>query len=169
VVSGLFGDGAAALIATGEESGSPRDGTAEVLATRGEVYPDSGDSLGWRLGSDGFRIVLTADLADVVERRLAGTVTSFLAARGLTIGDISTWIAHPGGPKVLDAVRDSLKLPESALALSRRSLAEAGNLSSASVLHVLELARRAGQRAGSLGLMVGLGPGVSAELVLLRW
>ena len=169
VVSGLFGDGAAALIATGEESGSPRDGTAEVLATRGEVYPDSGDSLGWRLGSDGFRIVLTADLADVVERRLAGTVTSFLAARGLTIGDISTWIAHPGGPRVLDAVRDSLKLPESALALSRRSLAEAGNLSSASVLHVLELARRAGQRAGSLGLMVGLGPGVSAELVLLRW
>jgi alkylresorcinol/alkylpyrone synthase len=166
VVNGLFGDGAVALIATGA---GPPDRAAEVLATRGEVYPDSGDSLGWRLGSDGFRIVLTADLADVVERRLAGTVTSFLAARGLTIGDIGTWICHPGGPKVLDAVRDSLKLPESALALSRKSLAEAGNLSSASVLHVLELARKAGQRAGSLGLMVGLGPGVSAELVLLRW
>src|SRR5262249_58854261 len=91
---------------------------AEVLATRSEVYPDSGDSLGWRLGSDGFRIVLTADLADVVERRLAGTVTSFLAEHGLTIGDIATWICHPGGPKVLDAVRGSLKLPENGLALS---------------------------------------------------
>ena len=195
VASGLFGDGAAALIAEGTQAASQRGATlsgrsgdepassdegrqrgqarrrraAEVLATRSEVYPDSSDSLGWRLGSDGFRIVLTADLADVVERRLAGTVTSFLAGHGLTIGDIDTWICHPGGPKVLDAVRDSLKLPESALALSRRSLAEAGNLSSASVLEVLERSLEGPPRPGSFGLMVGLGPGVSAELVLLRW
>jgi alkylresorcinol/alkylpyrone synthase len=195
VASGLFGDGSAALIAEGTQAASQRRATlsgprseepatsdegrqraqarrrraAEVLATRSEVYPDSGDSLGWRLGSDGFRIVLTADLADVVERRLAGTVTSFLAEHGLTISDIATWICHPGGPKVLDAVRESLKLPESALALSRRSLAEAGNLSSASVLEVLERSLEEPHRAGSFGLMVGLGPGVSAELVLLRW
>jgi alkylresorcinol/alkylpyrone synthase len=176
VASGLFGDGAAALIATGSQSpgaGSrrPRQGQAdvEILSTRSEVYPDSSDSLGWRLGSDGFRIVLTADLADVVERRLAGTVTSFLAGHGLTISDIATWICHPGGPKVLDAARESLKLPESALALSRRSLAEAGNLSSASVLEILERSLEGPRRPGSFGLMVGLGPGVSAELVLLRW
>lgn len=168
VASGLFGDGAAALVATGDRA-ARQEGATEILATRGEVYPDSGDTLGWRLGSDGFRIVLTADLASVVERRLAGTVTSFLASHGLTTGDITTWICHPGGPKVLDAARDSLKIPESALMLSRESLAEAGNLSSASVLHVLERARRVRQPPGSLGLMVGLGPGVSAELVLLRW
>ncbi|HEX6450217.1 MAG TPA: 3-oxoacyl-[acyl-carrier-protein] synthase III C-terminal domain-containing protein [Trebonia sp.] len=167
VASGLFGDGAAALIATGDQGTRP--GQAEILSTYGEVYPDSGDSLGWRLGSDGFRIVLTADLADVVERRLAGTVTSFLASHGLTVANITSWICHPGGPKVLDAVRDSLKIPESALTLSRESLAAAGNLSSASVLHVLEQARKVRQPPGSFGLMVGLGPGVSAELVLLRW
>ena len=100
---------------------------------------DSADALGWRLGSDGFRIVLTAELADVVERRLGGVVTSFLARHGLTVDEISCWLGHPGGPKVLDAIQHSLKLPDRAVELSRRSLAEAGNLSSVSVLHVLEL------------------------------
>ena len=167
VVSGLFGDGAAALVATGADV--PDRGLATVLATRSEVYPDSGDTLGWRLDSGGFRIVLTADLADVVERRLAGSVSSFLASHGLTTDDIGTWICHPGGPKVLDAIRKSLKLPESAVALSRQSLAEVGNLSSASVLHVLEKIADEGKREGSFGIMIGLGPGVSAELVLLTW
>lgn len=166
VVSGLFGDGAAALVAGGERAAAgPR-----VVASRSEVYPDSGDTLGWRLGSDGFRIVLTADLADVVERRLGGSVSSFLAEHGLTVEEITAWVCHPGGPKVLDAVQSSLKLPDSALELSRRSLAEVGNLSSASVLHILEKILGADPPpAGSAGLMIGLGPGVSAELVLLRW
>jgi alkylresorcinol/alkylpyrone synthase len=106
----------------------------------------------------------------VVEQGLAESVTSFLAAAGLTADDISTWICHPGGPKVLDAVRDSLKLPEAAIAPSRRSLAETGNLSSASVLCILEqVARDRRITPGSFGLMIGLGPGVSAELILLQW
>jgi alkylresorcinol/alkylpyrone synthase len=184
VASGLFGDGAAALVAVGDSTaGRHATSFPRVLATRSEVYPDSGDTLGWRLGQDGFGIVLTADLADVVERRLNGSVTSFLAEHGLTIDDISAWICHPGGPKVIDAVRKSLKLPEEAVAASRKSLAEVGNLSSASVLHILEqigdgggqAGRSGGQagmgeeRDGAFGIMVGLGPGVSAELVLLRW
>lgn len=181
VVSGLFGDGAAAVIATGEAIGALGAAGAafpparplpfpRVLATRSEVYPDTEGALGWRLGSDGFRIVLTTELATVVEQGLAKSVTSFLAAAGLTVDDIGTWICHPGGPKVLDAVRDSLKLPEAAIAPSRRALAEAGNLSSASVLCILEqVARDPGIAPGSLALMIGLGPGVSAELILLRW
>jgi alkylresorcinol/alkylpyrone synthase len=174
VASGLFGDGAAALIAGGPGTGGREaPGQAltlpEVVATRGEVYPDSGDTLGWRLGSDGFRIILTAGLAGVVERELAGSVSAFLSGHGLTTDDITTWICHPGGPRVIDAVRDSLKLPESAVAVSRQSLAEVGNLSSASVLHVLEKSADLPRRRGSFGMMIGLGPGVSAELVLLRW
>jgi alkylresorcinol/alkylpyrone synthase len=166
VVSGLFGDGAAAVVATGGQVG----GGVRVLATRSEVYPDSGDTLGWRLGTDGFRIVLTAELADVVERRLSASVSSFLAEHGLGIEDISTWVCHPGGPKVIDAIQTSLKLPDCAVAMSRRSLAEVGNLSSASVLHILEQTINAGPPPpGSAGLIIGLGPGVSAELVLLRW
>jgi alkylresorcinol/alkylpyrone synthase len=170
VASALFGDGAAALVATGADVPAAGNRLPRVLATRSEVYPDSADTLGWRLGADGFRIVLTADLADVVEGRLNGSVTAFLADQGLTVDDIDSWICHPGGPKVLDAAQRALKLPDSALAASRRSLSEAGNLSSASVLHILELTAGADPPApGSFGVMIGLGPGVSAELLLLRW
>ncbi|HEY0937183.1 MAG TPA: 3-oxoacyl-[acyl-carrier-protein] synthase III C-terminal domain-containing protein [Trebonia sp.] len=172
VASALFGDGAAAVAAAGEDVPAPARGgrLPRVLATRSEVYPDSADTLGWRLGADGFRIVLTAELADVVERRLNGSVTEFLSQHGLTLDDVSSWICHPGGPKVLDAAQRALKLPDSALAASRRSLSEAGNMSSVSVLHILELiAGSDPPAAGSFGLMIGLGPGVSAELLLLRW
>jgi alkylresorcinol/alkylpyrone synthase len=126
--------------------------------------------LGWRLSSDRFRIVLTAELIDVVERHLGSSVSAFLAEHDLTVEDISAWICHPGGPKVIDAVQTSLKLPDSAVEPSRRSLAEVGNLSSASVLHILEQTISADPPPpGSYGLMIGLGPGISAELVLLRW
>ena len=181
VASALFGDGAVALVATGRRAraGSDRRRRAQpppvpalprVIATRSEVYPDSGGALGWRLSPDGFRIVLTAELAEVVERRLGESATGFLAEHGLTVDDIGTWICHPGGPKVLDAAQRALKLPAGALASSRRSLAQAGNMSSASVLHILELTvADNAPAAGSFGMMIGLGPGVSAELVLLRW
>jgi alkylresorcinol/alkylpyrone synthase len=183
VASALFGDGAAAVVAVGEQApASPRrsspgpapaagpGGLPRVVATKSEVYPDSTDTLGWRLGPDGFRIVLTAELADVVERRLNGSVTGFLAEHGLTVDDIDTWICHPGGPKVIDAAQRALKLPDRAVAASRRSLSEAGNMSSVSVLHILELTiDEYPPNPGSFGLMIGLGPGVSAELVLLRW
>jgi alkylresorcinol/alkylpyrone synthase len=172
VASALFGDGAAAVVAVGEEAAArpPARRLPRVIATRSEVYPDSTDTLGWRLGADGFRIVLTAELAEVVERRLNGSVTAFLGEHGLTVDDIGSWICHPGGPKVLDAAQRALKLPDSALATSRRSLSEAGNMSSVSVLHILELTAGQDEPApGSFGLMIGLGPGVSAELLLLRW
>jgi alkylresorcinol/alkylpyrone synthase len=179
VVSGLFGDGATALVARGEQlftaSAAAHTVTIagngpRVVASRSEVYPGTGDVLGWRLNSDGFRIVLTAELADVVARHLSAGVSSFLAEHGLTTDEISSWVCHPGGPKVIDAIQQSLKLPDSALEMSRRSLAEVGNMSSASVLHVLEKTIGTCPPApGSAGLMIGLGPGVSAELVLLQW
>jgi alkylresorcinol/alkylpyrone synthase len=172
VASGLFGDGAVALIARGALAGAAGDPAPgpRVIASRSAVYPDSGDSLGWRLSADCFRIVLTTELPAVVERGLADSVTAFLGEHNLTTDDIGSWICHPGGPKVIDAVQRALKLPDQAVAASRRSLAEVGNMSSASVLHILEMIGDTERPpAGSSGLMIGLGPGVSAELVLLRW
>jgi alkylresorcinol/alkylpyrone synthase len=169
VVSGLFGDGAVALLATGDQVAVASSGP-RVTASRSEVYPDSSDVLAWRLSSEGFRIVLTAELADVVEQHLRSSVVAFLGEHGLAIDDIRSWICHPGGPRVIDAVQHSLGLPDAALDLARRSLAAVGNMSSASVLHVLQQTMDSARPPpGSAGLLIGLGPGVSAELVLLRW
>jgi alkylresorcinol/alkylpyrone synthase len=172
VVSSLFGDGAAAVVVRGSATArSSADAAApRVVATHSEICPDSADVLGWRLGSEGFRIVLTTELAEIVERHLGRVVRTFLAKHDLTVAEVTGWVCHPGGPKVIDGVRDALGLPEDAVATARESLSEVGNLSSASVLHVLEktLATRRPE-PGTPGLLIGLGPGVSVELVLLEW
>ncbi|NUP45838.1 MAG: type III polyketide synthase [Catenulispora sp.] len=177
VGSALFGDGAAAVVVRGaqcpaEDSGDG-DGTGtgpapRILATRSELCPGTHDALGWHLGSHGFRIVLTAELAEIVERELGGLVGRFLADHRLQTSDVAAWVVHPGGPKVIDAVRDSLALTEDRVATARRSLAEVGNLSSASVLHVLGKTLVEPDTPPGPLVMVGLGPGVSIELLLLE-
>lgn len=171
VASGLFGDGAAAVVMVGADRARALglDGP-RVRATRSRLYPDSQDVMGWRVGDSGFRIVLAATVADVVERYLRDDVEGFLAANDLKVEDVGSWVAHPGGPKVIDAVTRTLALDPGALDLTRNSLATVGNLSSASVLHVLADTMDAGSAApGSHGVLLALGPGFCSELVLLQW
>ena len=170
VGSALFGDGAAAVVAVGERRGL-QDGMAgpDVLATRSRMYPDSLDIMGWDVGASGFQLVLSPDLPDLIERYFADDVTGFLAEHGLTIDDIGSWVSHPGGPKVLEAINAALGLDDDALELSWRSLSEIGNVSSASVLHILRDARDKPPPSGTPGLLMAMGPGFCAELVLLRW
>jgi alkylresorcinol/alkylpyrone synthase len=164
VASGLFGDGAAAVVLVGDNraQAGPR-----IVDTRSVVYPDSEGVIGFNVGETGFEIVLTAEVADVIGRHFPSNVASFLADNGLVQGDIDTWFAHPGGPRILEAFADSLRLPDTALELSYKSLDRVGNLSSASVLHVL--ASAFDQPAGTDALLFAVGPGVSAEFVLLGW
>jgi alkylresorcinol/alkylpyrone synthase len=170
VGSALFGDGAAAVVAVGERRGL-QDGMAgpDVLATRSRLYPDSLGTMGWDVGPTGFRLVLSPDLPDLIERYFADDVTGFLGEHGLAIDDIGSWVSHPGGPKVLEAITDALGLDDGALELSWRSLSEIGNISSASVLHILRDARTKPPPSGTPGLLMAMGPGFCAELVLLRW
>jgi alkylresorcinol/alkylpyrone synthase len=169
VVSALFGDGAMALVARGEHAATATPGP-QVIATHSELCPDSGDALGWHLGAEGFRIVLTTALSDVLARHLGPCVRNFLAEHSLAPDDIHSWVCHPGGPNVIDAAQRALALPDSTLRTTRASLAQVGNLSSASVLHVLhKTIENDRPPPGTLGLLIGLGPGVSVELVLLRW
>ena len=176
VASGLFGDGGAAVVMVGgrraaamgldaEASGAPA-----VLDSRSRLYPDTERVMGWDIGAGGFKIVLDATVPDVVEKYLRDDVDAFLASHSLDLGDIGVFVAHPGGPKVLQAMTRALDLPADALQVTWDSLAEIGNLSSASVLHVLQ-STMASERArpGSLGLMIAMGPGFCAELVLLQW
>jgi alkylresorcinol/alkylpyrone synthase len=167
VASGLFGDGASCVVAAGDRRGL--GSAVQVLATRSRLYPDSERVMGFDVGSTGLRIVLDADVPVVIGRYLGEDVDQFLADHGLSRADLAWWVCHPGGPKVIDALRDTLGLSEHDVALTRDSLARIGNLSSASVLHVLEDTLRERPPApGSLGMLMAMGPGFCSELVLLR-
>ncbi len=165
VASGLFGDGAAAVVARGGVSG---DGV-EVLATRSRLYPDTERTMGWDVTSSGLKIVLDANVPEVVGRYIRADVDGFLADHALTRDDIEWWVCHPGGPKVLEAMQEALEVPYAALEVTWDSLADIGNLSSASVLHVLaDTLRDRAPRPGSWGMVLAMGPGFCSELVLVR-
>jgi len=168
VATGLFGDASAAVVLSGanrDHAPGPR-----VVATRSMFYPQTEEILGWKMGEDGFRILLSGDIPRMARERIGPDVDKFLADEGLGRSDIAHWIIHTGGPKVLDAFHDALALLPDALARSRRSLRQIGNVSSASVLFVLaDLLAERTARPGDYGVMLAIGPGLCAELVLLRW
>ncbi len=167
IASGLFGDGAAAavLVSSAHEPRGPR-----LVASRSVFYPDSERVMGWDISDRGFQIVLSAEVPEVVRTHLRGDVDGFLAEHGLRRSDISRWISHPGGPRVLEAMQDTLELSDDALELSWKTLKQVGNLSSTSVLLVLEeVLDDPSTPPGSWGMMLAMGPGFCSELVLLRW
>ena len=169
VASGLFGDGAAAVVLVGaNRAAEVGAGGMDVVASRSRLYPESGHVLGFNPGETGFRIVLTAGVADVIDEHFAQDVQGFLHDHGRSVSEITGWLAHPGGPRVLEAFQRSLGLADDALAASWRSLAAVGNLSSSSVLFVLGAALETPGIPGQESLLFALGPGVCAELVLLR-
>jgi alkylresorcinol/alkylpyrone synthase len=140
-----------------------------VLHARSRLYPDSERTMGWDVGTTGLKIVLDSSVPVLVRQYVGEDVRMFLADNGLTQDDVEWYVAHPGGPKVLEALQETLGLEREALQVTWDSLARIGNLSSASVLHVLAdtlLARP--PRPGSYGLMLAMGPGFCSELVLLR-
>jgi len=168
IATGLFGDGAAAAVLWGGER--PRRPGPRVLATRSTFYPDTERVMGWDVVDSGFKVVLSAQVPQVVEEHIGADVDALLEDHGLDRGRIRHWVAHTGGPRVLEAFRKALGLPGEAIARSWRSLEEVGNLSSASVLFVLGDLLDAGEaKEGDLGVLAAMGPGFSSELVLLRW
>jgi len=168
VASALFGDGAAAVVACGDARTGPGHGP-RVVSARSRMYPDSAGVMGWDVSGTGFRIVLDPGVPDVVREYLADDVDAFLLDHGLGRDDVTAWVCHPGGPRVLDAIAESLGIVPEALGLTWRSLADTGNLSSTSVLHVLRDTIAARPEPGTPGLMIAMGPGFCSELVLLEW
>jgi alkylresorcinol/alkylpyrone synthase len=170
---GLFGDGAAAVVIAGDEVELPASKAApgpRILATRSTFYRNTEYVMGWDIGDTGFTIVLSPDVPKVVIDNLRGDVDSFLAENNIGLADISSWIFHSGGPKVLEAVEASLDLPKDALAASWKSLREVGNLSAASVLMVMADTLENHRGApGSYSILAAMGPGFCLELVLLQW
>jgi alkylresorcinol/alkylpyrone synthase len=167
ISSSLFGDGAAAVLLAGAacEAWGPK-----VLTTRSAFYPDTEHVMGWDISEKGFRIVLSRDVPEVIFQNLASDVDEFLADNNLSRSDIGSWILHTGGPAILEATARALDLPDHALEASWECLRRTGNLSSASVLAVLEeYMQKRRPDAGTHGLLAAMGPGFCAELVLLQW
>jgi alkylresorcinol/alkylpyrone synthase len=167
IAAGLFGDGSAAVIV----AGSARQASGpQVLGTRSSFYRGTENIMGWDISEEGFKIVLSPGVPDMVRKHLAADVDGFLADHNLDRSDIGTWIMHTGGPKVLEATADTLDLAEGSLDVSWQCLRRVGNLSSASVLVVLEeFMNRRRPAAGSYSILAAMGPGFCSELVLLRW
>lgn len=167
IATGLFGDGAAAVVLGGAARASASG--PKVLATRSVFYKDTERIMGWDVVDGGFKIVLSAKVPALVREHIRGDVDSFLGSQRLRRQDIRHWVAHTGGPKVLDAFQAALELPPDALARSWSSLKETGNLSSASVLFVLNDLMTSGTTASKEhGLLLAMGPGFCSELVLFQ-
>jgi alkylresorcinol/alkylpyrone synthase len=167
ISAGLFGDGAAAVLVAGADRKMPGP---SVLATRSVFYPNTEQVMGWDISEKGFQIVLSKEVPEVVEKHLAADVDSFLHDQGISRSDLQSYILHTGGPRVLEATEHALNLPKGALDASWECLRRTGNLSSASVLLVLEeVVTRRRPAAGSYSLLAAMGPAFCSELVLLRW
>lgn len=174
IATGLFGDGAAAVMIAGDKVQLPqmeaRKAGPTILATASSFYTDTEGAMGWDIGEEGFRIVLSPEVPAIIREHLPKDLEGFLAANGLKREQITSWVLHTGGPKVLEAMADAAGVSREECALSWESLRKVGNLSSASVLFVLEdTMQERRPEPGSYGILAAMGPGFCSQLVLLRW
>jgi len=171
ISAGLFGDGAGAVIVAGEKCGTRRPSSGpRILATRSVFYPETEEMMGWDISEKGFRIVLSPEVPDLIRRQLGNDVDQFLSDLGRERSDVGSWVLHTGGPKVLQATGSARCLENGQLDASWECLRRVGNLSSASVLVVLEdVMKNRRPEPGTLGVLAAMGPGFCSELVALEW
>jgi alkylresorcinol/alkylpyrone synthase len=167
IASGLFGDGAVAVLIAGA---NVKLTGPNLVASTQVFYPDTQDVMGWKISEKGFQVVLSPEVPNVVLNNLGKNVDEFLATRGLTRADIGSWIMHTGGPKVLEATAEALGLKNGQLDVSWQALKRVGNLSSGSVLVVLdEVMKNRRPPPGTKSILAAMGPGFCAEMSLLEW
>lgn len=164
--SSLFSDGVVAVIVKGDNHEKPAK-ELNILANSSKLYYDSEDVMGWQFQDDGFKVVFSKDIPTFIHTNISADINAFLAKQGLQLGDIKNFIFHPGGTKVLDAYVDALQVPGDFLKNTRQVMTDNGNMSSVTVLYVLEKFMTDGFTDG-YGLMLAMGPGFSSEMVLLN-
>lgn len=170
VSTGLFGDGAAAVLMVGTQHPLAKQSRPRVIANRSVFFPETEYIMGWEMCDTGFKVVLSSDVIEVVETALRPAIDIFLREHGLSSALIDLWLVHPGGPKIIQAIETGLGLKVGMLDMSRENLAAVGNLSSAAVLVMLEKAMKENPPApGTYSLLMAMGPAFNAELILLEW
>jgi alkylresorcinol/alkylpyrone synthase len=171
VSTAIFGDGGAAAVLVGPKHPRARGpALARVKDAESRFFPGTTHLMGFRLRNAGLQIILDKGLAPFVRREVVGAVDSFLAPRGLKRQDIQRFILHPGGRRIIEVMAERLGLAPADLAATEAVLASHGNMSSVTVLFVLdEVLRRHRPAAGALGLLGAFGPGFGAELALIEF
>lgn len=175
VANALFADGAAAIVGRGCSARSA-SGNLGPLAERAEhlsvtatgscLFPDTAGLMGWVIGDHGFEMILSKKIPAAIEHGLGPWLTKWLNTQELGVTDVGAWAVHPGGPKILDATEVALKLPPDALADSRGVLADYGNMSSPTVLFIVNRLRK--RNAPRPWALLGFGPGLVAEVAIIR-
>lgn len=168
VASGLFGDGCAAVLAVGDDHPLASSAPLRWHQGRSAFFQDTERVMGWDLIDSGFQVVLSSEVPDLARAKLRSELNAFLEDEAYQRDQLDFFIAHPGGPKVLKAMEESLNLDENALALSWRGLKEYGNMSSTSVLFALRDTLEEREIRGQWGAMIAMGPGFCAEFNLIE-
>jgi len=163
VANALFADGAAAVVGGEGEAGG--DDVWKVQATGSMLMPGSEDAMTWRIGDHGFRMTLSARVPGLIEANLRDWLTQWLGDQGLGLGDIESWAVHPGGPRIVTSVQKSLGLSREQTAVSKEVLSEYGNMSSPTILFILDRLQK--QAAPRPCVALAFGPGLVVEATLL--
>ena len=163
VANALFADGAAAVVGC---SPNGRGDAWRVGGTGTFLVPDSREDMTWRIGDHGFRMTLSARVPSLIESSLQGWVTRWLAEHDLTVPEVASWAVHPGGPRILGSVERSLDIDPSHSEVPRSVLAEHGNMSSATILFILDRLERLDAPRPCVALAFGPGLVVEALLIL---
>jgi predicted naringenin-chalcone synthase len=166
IANALFADGAGAFVAVANGGAGAGKGDAyEIIATGSTLVDDSEDAMSWRIGNHGFVMTLSPRIPKLIRRCVRPWLDGWLARHGLSIEAVGSWAVHPGGPAILSAFSECSGLSRSALETSYGVLAEYGNMSSPTVLFILDRLRRAG--APRPCVAIAFGPGMAVEAALL--
>jgi alkylresorcinol/alkylpyrone synthase len=170
ITAALFGDGCGAVLMVGRDHPLAKPGLPQIIDNRSFLTPNTVELMGLELVDNGFRNILRPEVSDYVKKGLQPLIHSLLSDHNLDIESLYRWILHPGGPKIIDTIEAEFGLDSRALQLSRDTLTEIGNISSGTVLYMLDKIL-SGEHipADSYGLMVAMGPGFSQEAILLKW
>ena len=164
MANALFADGAAAIV--GRRACSTDHAPWSLAASASTIIADTTDAMSWRIGDHGFEMTLSPQVPDYIRRHLPGWLERWLGEHGLSVDEIGSWAIHPGGPRVLTACAEAVGLAGHLLDPSREILAEFGNMSSPTLLFILERLRDRG--AARPCVLLGFGPGLAVEAALLR-
>ncbi len=169
IATAIFSDGAAAALVVGGENKLFHNKGINLIDSLSTTYYDSLDVMGWEVVDKGLKVIFSKDIPTIVRKCVRPNITELTQKHNLLIEDIKHFVTHPGGPKVINAYEESLNLTNGSLGFSRKVLREHGNMSSPSVLYVLnEFLRDGTYNPGDYGLISALGPGFSSELILFQ-